>query len=384
MTYDVEALRREEFPWAAEGETIFLNHASTGPFPARTARVMAEWTRLRENPHRISHDFQFGALEKSRESIARLIGADASEIALATNTTYGLNLAAFSLPLERGDVVLSPDLEFPANVYPWMALAERRGVEYRRLECDDGVLDPDRLRRELDADDRVRAVTVSWVQFASGARVDLTALGKLCRDRGVYFVVDAIQGLGPLTLNLAETPVDILACGAQKWLLSPWGSGFVYVRRELVSRLEPHEVSWMAVRGADDFSRLVDYDLSWRDNARKFEFVTVPFQDLAAMNASLELFHELGPAAVSRHVRHLADRIVDWATQRSDVELVTPSDASRRAGIISVRPRDACAASERLTNANVAHSLREGGIRLSPHCYNTVEEIDRALGIIAK
>ena len=169
MTYDVEALRREEFPWAAEGETIFLNHASTGPFPARTARVMAEWTRLRENPHRISHDFQFGALEKSRESIARLIGADASEIALATNTTYGLNLAAFSLPLERGDVVLSPDLEFPANVYPWMALAERRGVEYRRLECDDGVLDPDRLRRELDADDRVRAVTVSWVQFASGA-----------------------------------------------------------------------------------------------------------------------------------------------------------------------------------------------------------------------
>lgn len=381
MTYDVATLRRAEFPWAETGETIFLNHASTGPLPQRTVRALEEWAHLRANPHRISHDLQFDSLAKARAQVARLIGADVSEIALATNTTYGLNLAAFSLPLKEGDVVITPDGEFPANVYPWMQLAQRRGVEYRRLKCDDQVLDVERLARELE-DESVRAVSVSWVQFATGARVDLAALGALCNERGVYFVVDAIQGLGPLTLDMSTLHIDILACGAQKWLLSPWGAGFVYVRRGLIEQLEPHDVSWMAVRGADDFSRLVDYELEWRDNARKFEFVTVPFQDLAAMNSSFELFQELGLGSVSRYVLGLAQHVVDWTADRGDVELVTPRAPERRAGIVSVRPRDAVRASERLKAANVAHSLREGAIRLSPHCYNTVDEIDRALEII--
>lgn len=381
MTYDVAALRRAEFPWADTGETIFLNHASTGPLPQRTVRALEEWAHLRANPHRISHDLQFDSLAKARANVARLIGADVSEIALATNTTYGLNLAAFSLPLKEGDVVITPDGEFPANVYPWMQLAKRRGVEYRRLKCDEQVLDVERLARELE-DESVRAVSVSWVQFATGARVDLAALGALCNERGVYFVVDAIQGLGPLTLDVSKMHIDILACGAQKWLLSPWGAGFVYVRRGLIDQLEPHDVSWLAVRGADDFSRLVDYELEWRDNARKFEFVTVPFQDLAGMIASLELFFELGTEAVSSHVLGLAQRVVDWTADRGDVELVTPRSPERRAGIISVRSKDAVRASERLKSANIAHSLREGAIRLSPHCYNTIEEIDRALAVV--
>ncbi|MDB4873583.1 MAG: hypothetical protein JWM41_29 [Gemmatimonadetes bacterium] len=383
MTFDVAALRRDEFPWAERGESIYLNNASTGPLPERTVRALAEWGRLRANPDRISHDLQFDTLTRSRALIAGLIGADSSEIALATNTSFGINLAAFSLPLRQGDVVLSPQLEFPANVYPWMQLAARRGVEYRQVQCDDGVLDRERLARELE-DERVRVVTVSWVQFASGARVDLTALGTLCRERGVYFVVDAIQGLGPLTLDLKTTPVDILACGAQKWLLSPWGAAFVYVRRALIEQLEPHDVSWLAVQDSDDFSRLLDYDLKWRNDARRFEFITLPFQDMAGMNASLELFASLGKDAVSRHTLGLAAEIIEWARSRDDVELVTPDDRARRAAIISVKPSDPMAASQRLTAAGVAHSLREGAIRLSPHFYNTSAEVRRALDVIAR
>ena len=381
MSYDLEALRAAEFPWTADDQTVFLNNASTGPLPQRTIDALAHWSMLRANPQRITQDLQFGALARGRELIASLIGADASEIALATNTSFGLNLAAFALPLGAGDVVLAPTQEFPANVYPWMQLSARRGIEFRQLECDCGVLDRDRLVRELE-DDRVRAVTVSWVQFASGARADLSALGALCRERGVYFVVDAIQGLGPLTLDLRATHVDVLACGAQKWLLSPWGAGFVYVRRGLVEQLEPHDVSWLAVEGSDDFTRLTDYDLTWRGDARRFEFVTLPFQDFAAMNASLELFHELGPANVSAHALSLAQSIVDWAESRADVTLVTPRNPSQRGAIISVRPRDARAASQRLNEARVSHSLREGAIRLAPHFYNTQGEVDRALEII--
>lgn len=382
MSYDVDALRREEFPWSLSGDTIYLNNAGTGSLPERTIRVAIEWARLRATPNKVAFEQQFGALAKGRELIAKLIGADHTEIAIATNTTFGVNLAAFCLPLKKGDVVVSPNQEFPANVYPWMALAQRKGVEYRQIRCDEDVLDVERLTRELE-DERVRCVAVSWVQAVSGARVDLEALGALCKSRGVFFVVDAIQGLSALEVDLRKVHADIFCSGAQKWLVGPWGAGFVYVRKELISQLEPHDVSWMAVRGTDDFTKLLDYDFTWRDSARKFEFVTLPYQDIAAMNSSLELIHELGPTNVSAHTLRLAQLIVDWAADRDDVSLVTPSDPSRRAGIIAVRPTDPRAASARLTEAGVVHALRESGIRLSPHFYNTRGEVERVLELLS-
>ena len=380
--YDVDALRAREFPWAAADEAIYLNHASTGPLPQRTLDATADFNGLRAALHRLPDTLQFEVLDRSRTLIAALIGADTGEIALATNTGFGINLAAFALPVSPGDVVVTPDLEFPANMYPWMQAAVRRGLDHRRVPAPGGVIDTESLIAALEAP-RVRILSVSWVGFAFGSCVDLAALGAACRERGIYFVVDAIQGLGPLTLDVSKLHIDILACGAQKWLLSPWGSGFVYVRRGLVQQLEPHDVSWLGVRGSDDFTRLIDYDLTWREDARRFEFITLPFQDFVGMNASLALIHELGPAAVSAHVCGLADQIVQWTAHRDDVRLVTPAAPERRAGIISVRPPDPEGTSRRLREARVWHSLREGAIRLSPHAYNTSAEVDYALSIIA-
>lgn len=381
MTYDVNELRRREFAWAADGESIYLNNASTGPLPRRSVDAVAEFNARRARPHLLSDSLQFATLARGRELVARLIHADPDEIALAVNTTYGLNLAAFSLPLEAGDVVLTPDLEFPANIYPWMQLAKERGIIHRRVPCTNGLLDEDRLRAELQ-DQAVKAVALSWVSFANGYTVDLQAIGRACRARGAYFIVDAIQGLGARTLDVHACEIDILACGAQKWLLSPWGTGFVYVRRELVSRLDPWAVSWMAVKGSDDFTQLTRYDLTYRDDARRFEFITLPFQDFAGMNASLELLLEIGPEAAELHVANLTDEIVRWAAAQPGVELVTPALPERRAGIVSVRPRDPEATSKRLKAAGVMHSLREGAIRLSPHFYNTRDEVRRALAVI--
>lgn len=381
MTFDVEALREREFPWAAKGEAIYLNNASTGPLPTRALTAIRDFDERRAAPYRLSDELQFATLARGRELIGQLIGADPGEIALAVNTTYGLNLAAFSLPLRAGDVVLTPDREFPANVYPWMQLARRRGVIYRRIPLCNGAVDEEALRRELE-DPAVKAVSVSWVGFATGYTVDLEAIGRACRARGAYFVVDAIQGLGPLALDVRACHIDVLACGAQKWLLSPWGTGFVYVRRELIAELEPHDVSWMAVKGSDDFRHLVDYDLSWREDARRFEFITLPFQDFAGMNASLELIHDCGKDAVAEHVASLADIVVLWAASQRDIELLTPSVPKHRAGIVSLRMPNAAGVSAVLKRAGVSHSLREGAIRLSPHFYNTREEIRRALRII--
>jgi cysteine desulfurase/selenocysteine lyase len=377
---DVGALREREFPWAARGDAIFLNAASTGPLPQRTVDKLTEWAVLRATPHKLADDLLFGTLARSRELISQLIGANTTEIALAANTGYGLNLAARALPLERGDVILTPDLEFPANVYPWAAAAKQRGLEYRLVPLTDGVLDEDRLLTALE-DGAVKCVSVSWVGFANGVRLDLARIGKACRARDIFFVVDAIQGLGPLTLDVRTLDVDILACGAQKWLLGPWGSGFVYVREELARTLEPPIVSWMAARGTDDFRKLTDYDFTWRDDARRFEFVTVPFHDFAAMNASLELIMELSPSAVAAHITRCADEIVQWANDAS-VALVTPSEPRRRAGIVSVRPRNGARVSERLRAAGVVHSFREGAIRLAPHIYNTIDDVRSALRTI--
>jgi cysteine desulfurase/selenocysteine lyase len=378
--FDVERLRRDEFPWAVRGDSIYLNNASTGPLPARSVRAVAELTELRAQPWRISQELQFDTVARTRALCAKLIQAKPTQIALMVNTSYGINFAARALPFQRGDVVLGFDREFPANVYPWMAL-ERLGISFRMLPCVGELPDEEALLRALD-EPRVRAVTVSWVSFASGYRVDLERIGRACLERGIFFVVDAIQGVGATPLDMRQLHVDVLACGAQKWLLSPWGTGFVYVREALVRLLEPVAVGWMSVRDSDDFTRMVEYDFRYRDDARRFEVITLPYPDFAGMNASLELLHELGPAAVTAHVQRLATRIVDWTIDRDDVRLVTPAEPARRAGIVAIAPNDPVAASARLTRAGVAHSLREGAIRLSPHCFNTADEVDQVLALL--
>jgi selenocysteine lyase/cysteine desulfurase len=376
VSFDLEQLRKTEFPWASAGEAIYLNSASTGPLPRRTIDAVSKFTEMRGAPHRITHEMQFGALSRSRGLIARLINASPAEIGLATNTSFGINIAAWSLPLGKGDVVIGSREEFPANVYPWMAAAKQRGFEFRKLAepSQEALL-------EAIAEPRVKAVAISWVEFASGYRFDLESIGSECRGRGVYFVVDAIQGLGPARLDLQRCHIDVLACGGQKWLVSPWGTGFTYVRRELISELEPGFVSWMGVRNADDFSRLADYDMTWRDDARRFEFITLPFQEFVGLNASLEMMLELGLDNVVAHTNRLVNQLLSWADSRK-VAVLTPHDARHRAGIVAVRFDDSARRSANLHQAGVVHSLREGAIRLSPYFFNTPEEIEKALGLL--
>ena len=381
MTYDVARLRAQEFPWTERESTIYLNNASTGPLPERTVRAMAAFNAKRAQPWRLTDKDEFDTVARTRELTAKLINASPSEIACMVNTSYGINVAARALPLEAGDVVVGFDREFPANVYPWMAL-ERRGIRTMRLSTDaNGVPDERALIAALDHP-RVKVAAVSWVQFATGFRTDLATIGGLCRERGIWFVVDAIQGLGAATLDVAACQIDMLACGGQKWLLSPWGSGFLYVRDELARTLEPDVVGWLSMRASLDFAHLVDYEFGYHDDARRFEVITLPFQDFAGFNASLELLHELGPAEVERAVNALADVAVEWAADRSDVQLVTPADRVHRAGVLALKPADLAGATERLTRAQVAHAVREGCIRLSPHCYNTREEVMRALAVM--
>ncbi len=371
----VARLRREEFAWMDETSVVYMNAASTGPSPLRSIEAQIDFVRRRAAPHLVDFEAQFGTLDRCRTLLSSRIGAQPAEIALTTNTGAGINLAAWGLPLGPGDEVVVPDGEFPANMYPWLAAARARGFAVHVVPRVEGLPDDAALLAALDRPN-VRVLAVSWVGFSSGARLDIDSLGAASCARGIHFVVDAMQGLGALPLDVRSTAIDILACGGQKLLLSPWGTGFVYVRPETMEILTPQPVSWMAVRDSDDFSRLAQYDLTWRPNARRFEQVTLPYQDFAGMAESLAFLTETGCPAIAAHTHRCAHDLLAGAAERG-IPLVTP--LSYHAGVASVRPHDARGTSVRLSNAKVIHSVREGTIRLAPHCYTTREDISRTL-----
>ena len=381
MSYDVHALRAKEFPWTLTGDQIFLDNAKTGALPASGVAMLKRWAELRAEPFRLTTYEDLEVFRKARELVAKLIGAKVTEIACMHNTSYGINVASLCLPLKAGDVVLTYDGEYPADVYPWMSLA-KKGVKLELIPKKNGLPDEERLLEELKRPE-VRVVTMSWVSFSTGFRADLATIGRECRKRGIYFVVDAIQGVGAAKLDMSALEIDVLACGGQKWLLAPWGSGFVYVREELARTLDPAVVGWLAMKSSEDFTRMVDYDFKYYDDARRFQINTLPAQDFAALNTSLEMFLSLGTDAVERHIDGIMGEAVRWAEAHGDcVRLVTPADPKKRAGVLAIAPRDPVAASKALSAAKVFHSLREGAIRLSPHCFNTNEEMQRALEVL--
>jgi selenocysteine lyase/cysteine desulfurase len=349
----------------------------------RTRAAIESLGARRAEPWRLTQDDYYPVHARAREKCAQLIGATPDTIALMTNTSHGVNLAARALSYGAGDVILSTHGEFPANVYPWMAAARERGAEFRLLPLVGDWPDEAALMRAIETDPKVKVVSVSWVSFWSGHRFDITAIGAACRARGIAFFVDAIQGVGPLTLDVIAAKVDILACGAQKWLVSPWGVGFTYVRKELIAKLEPAEVGWWAQASSGDYARFLDYDPKWSDDAKRFEVITLDFVGFNAMAESIGLLLELGPSAIEAHVKSLADRAIAFADSTKGVEFVTPREPSRRAGVLAFRTKDVAASSARLIAAKVCHSVRTGCIRLAPHFYNTVEELDTALALLA-
>jgi selenocysteine lyase/cysteine desulfurase len=375
--YDLGELRRTEFPWT--NETTYLNNASIGPLPERTRKTLDEFNRRRSAPFELPDRDIFAGMAQSRRLSAQLVGAQPEEIALSINTGFGLSLAARALPLHPGDIVLASDREFPANVYPWMLLKDKGVILELVPTTREGWPDEARLLERL-RDPRVRVLAVSLVQFSNGYTVDLAWLSAATRAAGAYLVVDAIQGVGQIPLDLGKTPVDVLACGAQKWLLSPWGSGFVYVRRELIRELSPSVTGWMAFEGTDDFTRLTQYSDTLRGDARRFELITLPYQDFVGMSASLGLLLELGIDRIAAHLRTLHAPVISWA-ERSGARVVSPQ-GSRGSAILCVAPANVGESFRALKAARVICSMREGAIRLSPHAYNTVQEMERVAEIL--
>jgi len=373
-------LRETEFPWTAD--TIYFNNAGIGPIPERTRAVLEQLNALKTVPHDIDVPRLFKRLAETRRTIAQLLNAETEEIGLTTSTTLGLNVAAQAMPVEPGDIVLVSDKEFPANVYPWKQLESRGVIVELAPTQSDGRPDEDYLCERV-SDPRVRVLAISLVQFSNGHKANIDRLGKACRSGDCFFVVDGIQGIGQVAFDVKATPVDLLACGGQKWLLSPFGSGFLYVRQELLEKLEPTFVGWLAFEGTDDFSRLTEYEYRLRADARRFEVNTLPFQDLIAMGESVKMLLDFGVESIEKWLREVRRPLLE-AVESGLLRAVSPLEEEHSSGIVCVMPTRLAECQDRLASERVFVALREGALRLSPHCYNTPGEMEKAVAVLTE
>ena len=306
-----------------------------------------------------------------RAVLAWLINGTPQEIAFVQNTSEGLNLIAHTLPLQSGDNVLFCDLEYPANVYPWMNL-QRRGIEARCIPHDRGGLTVEAL--EMYADDRTRVVTASSVEFLTGFKSNLQALGTWCSEHGVYFVVDGTQSLGVTPLDVQACQIDFLSCGGRTWLMGPPGQGFIYCRQELLDELLPPFAGHLSVAGQEDWHK---YDLTFLPDACRFELGCANTVGQIGLLAAVRFLMDIGIPAIERWTLHLTNLLIEEIQQRG-YEIASNVQPEHRSAIVAFSvPGKVDEALDLLTEAQVVVSKQEQYIHVSPHCYNTEEEIAR-------
>lgn len=285
----------------------FLNHAATAPLGRHVAEALSQFTARRQHEPFETLRRELGQLQRRfKDRVARLIGAArADEIVAMPNTAAGINTAAHSLPLGAGDNVIILDGDYPANVYPWYNLVSR-DIQVRQLPQHAGGLDLDRLEAQIDQ--RTRVIALSSVMFATGFRNDLAAVGRLCKDLGIFFVVDAIQSAGVLPIDVRAWNVDFLACGAQKWLLGDWGSGFLYCRYDLLDRLVPG--AYVGTNSVVDPLNYLDYNFTLQSSAERFNIGSLNWLGMLALDASLGLLLDIGLDRIAVRVLALTDLLI--------------------------------------------------------------------------
>ncbi len=365
----------DQFP--VKENLVYFNHAAVAPLSRRAAQAAQDLLSAQLHHGAVHFKAWEQGIRQARTAAAELLRADRDEIAFAKNTTHGLIIASESIPWREGDNVVTCAIEFPANVYPWLAL-ERRGVETRFVGAKQGRVLLDDVASAMDR--RTRVVALSWVQFSSGFRVDLGKLSALCREREAFLVIDAIQGLGALELDLSRYAVDFLAVDGHKWLLAPEGCGLLYVRKQILDDLVPANVGWLSVRNPTDF---LDYHLALVPKARRFEEGTLNTTGIHALGAALELLLEAGPGRIEAEVLALTDYLVE-GLRGLGLEVTAPRAEGEKSGIVTFTvpdkaPEEIAAG---LGEAGVICASRGGGIRFSPHFYNDTVEVDRALEVL--
>jgi len=361
---------RSEFPITRH--LIWMNHAAIAPLAKRAADAMIRFSEEARDFSSLHYDDWLETYEALRRVTARMINAAPGEIALLKNTSEGLATVAMGLKWRAGDKIVCFREEFPANQYPWQRL-EAKGVRIEWLSAADP------LEKIDEAAKGARLVALSFVQFLTGHRTDVNAIGEICHGRGAIFVVDAIQGLGVFPLDVRAAKIGALAADGHKWMFGPEGCAIFYISPELQEQVEPVEFGWTNTAHYGDYGRR---DLTLRPDAGRYECGTLNTIGCYGLKAALDLIGEIGVERIGAKVQ-AGDRIAEGVRQRG-YELAGARTPENGAGIVSFRKAGEICESivARLRQQHIVTAARAGWVRASPHFYLTEGEIDAMLNLL--
>lgn len=360
---------RNSFPHIGKG-IIYINHASTGPIckPVieKINEILTERSEIKPDEY-----LQFLAMAvETKGLLAEYLSTQKDRIAFTDNTSNGLNILAQGIVWNKGDKIILNDIEFPANVYPFLNL-QKKGVEIHFVKSSDGIISAEDIINSVDG--KTKLISVSFVQFLSGYKIDLEKLGDFCKINNIILSVDAIQGLGALQLDVRKCNIDFLSSGVQKWLLGLQGLAFIYLSEKLQSEMEPAYLGWLSVENAWD---LLDFELIPKSTAQLFQTGTVNTLGIYALNTVLKILKQFGFGKIENniidHTLFLRNRLNTIGIKLYPENLEEKSFS----GIVTFKHPDAEGLFNWLSDRKIFTSLREGMIRLSPHFYNTEEEIE--------
>lgn len=383
MTQHLAGLRREEFPIAASG--IYLNNAGCGPLPR--VSVAAATGLLQAMSERMAHGDSAALIEATRGRAAELLNCDPGAIALLATTSQGINLVPAGLDWRAGDEVVLYERDHPTDIYAWLNLVER-GVTVRFVKDRGGRYEAEDVERLIGP--RTRAVCLSFVNYGHGFRAPIGAIGEICRRHGIWFVVDAIMGLGALQVDAASIGADIITAHGYKFLLSGFGAAICYCSERARRELRVAEVGYKAMEGAmdyaqhpPDFAAMADRGPAFATTARRFEAGTQALAMVAGMKATLELMLSIGPERIERHIMELAGRLVEGLRDKG-YAVAGPTRPGERSAIVSFTREglDIGELSRRLTAHRIHHHILHQRIRFSPHFYNDLDDIAAALAAL--
>jgi len=371
MGYDNFSELRAQFP--VTKSLIYLNHAAVAPLVRPAAEAMQRFSEDAMLCGSLHYETWLDAYEGVRRAAARLVNVTPAEIALMKNTSEGIATVAMGLDWRAGDRIVAFTEEFPANQYPWRRL-ESKNVKITWLS----VTDP--LEKIEAAAKGARLLAISFVQYLTGHRVDLQAIGEICHRHGVIYFVDAIQGLGVFPLDARACHIDALAADGHKWLLGPEGCAILYISRELQQQVEPVEFGWTNVAGYNDYG---SRDMALRSDAGRYECCTLNTIGCFGLRASMEFVLAVGAERMGPMIQGLGDQIAEGA-RRKGYEVLGERTPATGAGIVSFRKEgiESTAVVAQLKEQKISAAARAGWVRTSPHFYITAEEIEKVVACL--
>ncbi|MDH5362381.1 MAG: aminotransferase class V-fold PLP-dependent enzyme [Aigarchaeota archaeon] len=371
---EVQNLRRQ-FPIVKK--KVFMNHAAFSP-PCRAVKEAYE-RRLREwESMDVRHWFDEAA--EAKKLFSKLVNCTADEIAFTPNTSTGISSIATALSYRRGSNVVVTDLEYPAVTYTWLALQRKGKLEVRFVENHVGRIDPSDVERKVD--DRTVALCISDVEFGNGFRNDMKTLSEIAHEHGAYMINDAIQSAGAMSVDVRHQDIDFLVAGGFKWLLGPLGTGYMYVREQLTTELETTVVGASSVDPKRE-KLYIGTEYVPANSAKRFETGSYNIIGYLASKEAIRLLINLGSPKVERRILHLTDYLID-KLQRMKVPIITPLERGSRSGIVTFKVRRLRQVLRKLAARNFILATRLGGVRASPHFYNTEKEIDKMVNELSR